>query len=245
MHRAPLFLSFICFTSCQPSFQIKVKNGHGYTVSDTMLTRPERYMPFDAEAGYYICYIGPDTGRIAIGKPLRRYNIRDTHSCCVAHAFGGNEMTIRVDTAATQIQIEHFSLNHDTAGPYRITDSIVPFRAMMVTLQNVSDAAIYLGSHNFLQYIWLEIRNGKNEWIQLEKPSAWNSYCGTGALHHYLHPRDILIAKFPQYEGEYQADYRLVWQMPDQPKIISNEFVAPVNSFMLNVVELQMDRPRY
>lgn len=154
-------------------------------------------------------------------------------------------MTIRVDTAATQIQIEHYNPNHDASWKYRIVDSVVPFRAMMVTLQNVSDAAIYLGSHNFLQYMWLEIRNGKNEWIQLKKPSAWNSYCGTGAPHHYLHPRVILIAKFPQYEGEYQADYRLVWQMPDQPKIISNEFVAPVNSFMLNVVELQMGRPRY
>lgn len=214
-----VLFSLLCLTllSCrQPNADVRTYNLDGYILSDTVLHGREAFIPFTANANYFICYIGPAAGHIGLGRPLRRYAIRDTMPEPVLFAFDGNKLTLQVDTAYTQIQIDHYHYDSINARP--IMDAITMHPAMRLTLKNTSDTILYLGKHNFLKYTWLEIQNGKQEWIRVEKPSDWNSYCSSGAPSNFLRPGDILIAKFPRYEGEYTANCRLVWQKPDQPK---------------------------
>lgn len=244
MQRFLPYLLLFLLLSCQPpAFEIRTYHLNGYTLSDTLLAGPVRYRPYEADAGYYICYVGPATGNIATGRPLRRISTPDSTTGHLARKMDSNYMSLRVDTAATQLQFDHY--NYDTLTNTRIVDSTSVYHAMRVTLQNNSDSLLFPGTGNFLKYMFLEMQNGKRDWIRIESPSCRNSYFSCGAPYNYLKPGEILIAKFPKYEGAYNANYRLVWQKPNAPRIISNEFVAPVNDLMLHVMELQMGRPDY
>ena len=241
MRYVSLLLCTIGLISChQPGYQIRTYHENGYTLADTLLHGNVRSIPFDAYARYAICYIGPDSGRIATGKPLPRSGRTPDPGGYLARKFDSNYMTIHVDTSHTQLQFEHS--HFDTANNRRIVDSVSFFNAMRITLKNVSDSLLYLGNFNTLGFAYLEMQNGKKDWIRIENPSSWYSYCSTGARANYLRPGEILIAKFPRYEGEFTANFRVVWEKYNRQKICSNEFVAPVSDLMLNIVDLKTER---
>ncbi len=210
----------------------------GYTLRDTILPGTVRFIPYDAFARYGICYIGGMQDMISTGRPIGHFgNIPVPEGKCT-RKFDSHYITIEVDTSATQLQFDHYK--YDTITQSRTVDSTSLFAAMRVTVKNISDSLLYLGNSNTLEYMFLEIRNGGNEWIALENPSWRYAGCATGVRDNYLRPGDIVIAKFPRYEGEYTAKYRLVWQRPGGAKIVSNEFVAPSNELISNIVDLKM-----
>ncbi|MGE7776119.1 hypothetical protein ACQKLP_15425 [Chitinophaga sp. NPDC101104] len=173
--------------SChQPGFQIRTYHENGYTLFDTLLHGNVQSIPFDAYARYAICYIGPDSGKIATGKPLPRSGRTGNVGGCLARKFDSSYMNIQVDTSHTQLQIEHS--HFDSTANRRIVDSISLFNGMRVTLKNVSDSLLYLGKSNTLEFAFLEIQNGKKDWIRIENPSSWYRSCSTGARDNYLRP---------------------------------------------------------
>lgn len=222
--RIPYFFALALFLSaCQQSEkQVQIFNTNVYVLVDTMLKGNKLLTAEEPYSNYPIYFIGPLSDTIKIGKRFKvgqpKWSTNNDPFSC--RKYTDYTLKLFVDTSVkTTSTVEYFSENHKSF------DSIKSFKSYLLTLQNISDSALYLGRTFELFYITRQVKNKKGQWISLDKTINENvgNLCLTGHPIITLNPNEIIISKLKRYAGTYLTEFRFAFGTKDNV-VYSNVF---------------------
>lgn len=237
MRKLITLLSFMGLLACtnKPIPQVKLYKTGSFILADTIDTPPLNWQTSDKPGGYPIYYWGPVKDTVAIGK---KYNRKRTavpkwpRYFTASRTFAATHLQIEVDTTiSTDNSVEYFaedgSFDDDAAEHYR---------SKLVTIRNISDSIIWLGSFFAIEHMYLECKNRHGQWVAVQKKLANYGLCRNGEPDIYLKPGHIIITKSTHLQGSFATDCRLVLARGDW-HCYSNTFRQAINDTLLNGIQ--------
>lgn len=221
----------LMFCACKMNNRnVNIKKTGFYTIIDSGLN-PVKTASFDiTECDFPIYYMGYPKDSIKIGRRyFERWTIwKDDTTQTVSVNYIDKNLTIKVDTSYyTILSNEYISRCGNI-----IADSTENFKALLITICNISDSTLYLGSSFSLYHMYIEIKNGSGKWIKATQKLSEQAICMSSRASIFLKPQQIIIAKARLHTGDTIAEFRLAFEKLHK-KVFSNTYMDSIDKKVL------------
>ncbi|WP_461789150.1 hypothetical protein [Pedobacter sp.] len=187
----------------------------------------------DTQIRYYpVYYTGPLQDTIHLGEKLPSHGENKNFQDFVLRSL--DEVTLTVDTSIKLNNLtifESYRTGDDTFA--KRVDSIIKEPAYAIILQNRSDSTLFLGHFNYLRSIVMQYQDKSGKWKDVEKAAFAYDTCLTFAKNIVVGPKQILVAKLIEYEGNFAPLCRLKLMNFDQT-CYSNTFHFKLDKSIIN-----------
>lgn len=221
-------------TACwRKKTQVQVFKASSFIVVDSVSIPDAFFKPDDHYSGYPIYYNGRLTDTIAIGDVYRNHVMQRLDGY-YNRFYNNKTLRLFVDTSViSSTRVEYG--RYDTSAI--IIDSTKFFSSWLLTVENISDSALYMGRTRSLFFMWREAKNSKGDWVKIEKHMGDLGLCLSSQPVTYLKPHEIILSKVKRYKGDYITDCRLVFGRGNN-LAYSNTFRDAVSDSTFDMKEL-------
>lgn len=203
-----LSIQLLLLHACiRPEATINYSHINGILIADTSAIPRDKLDYYVRSPEFPIYYVGTQKDTIKIGH--RYYGKWHLINDSIYRKKGGQiapqNLLIQVDTSCnTTVSYVYYNEMDE-----QVNDSTRFYYAWLITLANISDSILFMGTSRGLTYMHREAKDKKGRWIKIGKNLRESGVCLSGSPDLSLQPGQIIIGKVLRYKGDRETDFRL------------------------------------